>query len=83
MLLATAVIAFASLLVTRDIFLSPLCCLAGTLSGAIVAGLVRGWGYAQFHACIPLAIGFSIPTLLLGLLMRRGGIFSTVVDHNT
>lgn len=71
MLIGTAIIAFASVLVTKDVLVSPLCCFVGTVSGDILVGFVRGWGYAQLPVCIVLAIGLSIPSLLIGLLMRR------------
>jgi hypothetical protein len=71
MLIATSAIAIGSVLVTKDLLLSPLCCFAGTVSGDILAGLVRNWGYAQLHYCIPLSIAFSIPSLIIGLLLRR------------
>lgn len=69
-LFGTAAIAIVSVLVTRDLLLSPLCCFAGTMSGVLLAGLLRSWGYAQIDLAIPISIGFSIPSLIIGLLLR-------------
>lgn len=71
MLFITASLAIGSVLITRDLLLSPLCCIAGTISGDILAGFIRNWAYAQMQFCIPLAIGFSVPALIIGLVLRQ------------
>ena len=65
MLLATAAIGIVAGFLTRDWIVAPFCCFCGTMSGDILAGVVRGWSYAQLELCIPLAIGFSIPALIV------------------
>ena len=59
MLITTATISVACAWFTRNSLVSPFCCFAGTMAGDILAGLIRGWQYAQLHFCIPLSIAFS------------------------
>ena len=69
MLLITAAIALACSFLTRDWLIAPLCCFCGTMFGGIVVGLVRGWEYAQLEFCLPLALVFSIPALVVAALL--------------
>ena len=69
MLFATAGIAVIASVLTRDWLVAPLCCFCGTMSGGLLAGIVRSWSYAQLHICIPLALGFSVPSLIIALGM--------------
>lgn len=55
---------------TKDFVLSPLCCFAGMMSGALLAGLIRGWNYVQMPYTLPAAIGFSLPALILAIVLR-------------
>lgn len=71
MLIGSAVIAAISAIVTRRPLTSPMTCFLATVSGDLVAAMLRGWQYAQVEYCIPLAIGFSIPALMLALLLRK------------
>lgn len=73
LLVATAGVAAIASIVTRDWLLAPLCCFCGTVSGDLLAGVVRSWSYAQLHICIPLAFGFSIPSLIIALGMHWYG----------
>ena len=70
MLFGSSLIAIATVLVTRDWLISPLCCFVPTCAGDAVAGMIRGWAYAQVEYCVPLAFAFSIPALVIGLIQR-------------
>ena len=64
MLFASAGIAVFTSVLTRDWLVSPLCCFCGVMAGDILSGLVRDWAYAQIEIALPLAIGFSVPSLI-------------------
>ncbi|WP_161604303.1 hypothetical protein [Roseiconus nitratireducens] len=53
---------------TRDRIIAPLTCFAGVMSGDVLAGLIRGWAYAQLHLCVPLATAFSVPALASAII---------------
>ncbi|MCA9037583.1 MAG: hypothetical protein KDA91_20755 [Planctomycetaceae bacterium] len=55
---------------TRDLLVAPLCCLLSVVCGDLTAAFVKSWQYAQFHLCLPLAIGFSVPSFLLAFYLR-------------
>ena len=71
MLFATAGLAVIASIFTRDCFVAPLCCFCATVSGDLLAGLVRSWSYAQTEVCVPIALGFSVPSLIVALAMTR------------
>ncbi|MEI8213866.1 MAG: hypothetical protein WCI02_17080 [Planctomycetota bacterium] len=70
MLFGSCLIAIATVFMTRDWLISPLCCFVPTCAGDAVAGLIRGWAYAEVAYCVPLALAFSIPALVIGLIQR-------------
>lgn len=71
MLLGTAVISVVAAFVTNDVIVSPLCCFAATMAGDVEAALIQNWSYAQPLICLPLAAGFSLPAVIVAVLMRR------------
>lgn len=70
MLIGSCIVSIACALVTKDWAVAPFCCFCSTVAGDLLAGVIRGWSYAQLHICIPLAAGFSIPALLLALFLK-------------
>ncbi len=71
LLFGAAAISLVCAVWTRSWLLAPLCCFAGTISGDLLAAVVRDWAYAQFHYCVPLAIGFSLPSLVVAWVLGR------------
>lgn len=50
---------------TRDWVIAPLCCVVPTMSGDLMAGVVRDWSYAQVPIALQLSLAFSVPALLV------------------
>lgn len=67
-LLVTAGISIFSALFSRNPVLSPLCCVGATVVTDLLAAVVHGVEYAQFHLVIPTAIAFSLPALTIAWL---------------
>lgn len=71
MLFGASVAAMLTAWFTRDLLLSPACCFVAVIVADLLAAVVRSWGYAQFHLCVPLAGAFSLPAILIAWLRLR------------
>lgn len=81
MLFASAGLAIVASFLTRDWMVAPLVCFSATMSGGLLAGIVRSWPYAQLDICLPFAAGFSVPSLVIAIAMywshkRRAAILA-------
>lgn len=67
MLIGSSAIAVFVAWRTCDWLIAPLCCVLPTMSGDLMAGLVRDWAYAQVPMAFSLSLAFSVPALLVAL----------------
>jgi urea transporter len=67
MLIGSSAIAVFVAWRTRDWLIAPLCCVLATMSGDLMAGMVRDWAYAQVPMAFSLSLAFSVPALLVAL----------------
>jgi hypothetical protein len=70
-LIGTSALSIVSAFVSRDWVLAPLCCLVAAVASDVLAAALISIAYAQFHAFIPLAMAFSVPALIIALVLRR------------
>ena len=71
MLIGTAVLSIVSAFMSRHLVLAPLCCFAGIMAADLLVAVVISVAYAQFDDCFPLAVVFSLPSLIIVLVLRR------------
>lgn len=67
---STAALSIVAAVVTRECWIAPLCCFLGTMAGDLLAGVLVNWPYAQVYFCVPIALGFSVPALIVAALLR-------------
>jgi hypothetical protein len=71
LLVGTCLISILAAFITRDVLIAPLCCFAATAAGDILVALIRDWAYAEPKIMLLLALGASIPALIIAVLCRR------------
>ena len=70
-LIGTSILAIVAAVLTRDVLLAPLCCFGATMAADFLAAVVRSVAYAQIPICLKLALAFSLPALVIALVLRR------------
>jgi len=71
MLIGVSAVSVVSAFLTRHLWLAPLACFVATMAGDLLAACLVSIGYAQIELCIPLALAFSSPALLVAIVLRR------------
>ncbi|MFO1065413.1 MAG: hypothetical protein U0892_16225 [Pirellulales bacterium] len=74
-LFVTCGLSVLSALVTRDWIFAPLTCFFAVMAGDVLAGVLRGWAYAQVGLCLGLSSSFSAPALIIAVAMRCTAIY--------
>lgn len=69
MVIGATIISLISAVWTRDRLIAPLTCIAAIMSGASVAGSIRGWGYADMPRSLGIGAGCSVPAILLAVFV--------------
>lgn len=81
MLFTTCVVSILASILTRDWMIAPLCCFAAVLAGDLLQQLYEVGPMENMGICIPMAAGFSIPSLVIGYLLYRRAIGSRQVTQ--